>query len=312
METKSCVKFYPNINVNYIKVERELLGMERSLNELNEVHASTVLVTDFSDTVNAKYFPSSDELEGTRFSIYRKSYYQTYYDYLCTMEEGQIILKDHNIKNQEFYHYLTAAEIEKEDGSKEYLAFESKDSSGDNNFIKTCWNNLSICDIVETEEENVYKTSGTIWLFQGNLDMGDITLNQNIVGSPTLGRFEKFYCGEKNFESGKVSSLLGNIQQYSILNSENSTLTGKYGYLEKNNQYNYFENSTEKLDNWNKFCHNGNMKLMKDISGQRWIVYIIDNPSRNVILGCEGNVTSISFSWEEVLDKDSISVIETM
>ena len=49
--------------------------------------------------------------------------------------------------------------------SKEDLAFESKDSSGDNNFIKTCWNNLSICDIVETEEKNVYKTSGTIWLF---------------------------------------------------------------------------------------------------------------------------------------------------
>lgn len=310
METKSCIKFYPNVNVKFIKVEKEILGMEQSLDKLDEVHSSTVLVTDYSDDVNAKYFPSSGELEGTKFSIYRKSYYQTYYDYLCTLEESQIFVKDHNIKNNEYYHYLTAAEITKTDGSKEYLAFENKDDNNTNVFINTNWDKLSICDIEETEDENIYKAVGDVWLFQGNLDAGEITQNQNIVASQTLGRFDKFYSGERNFDSGKISCLLGNVQSYSCLKDNN--LIGKYGYSEKHNIYNYFESGNEKIRKWKDFCNNGKKKIMKDIAGNHWIVYLIDNPSRSTILSNDGNVTTINFSWEEALDKDIVSVIETV
>lgn len=309
METKSNIKFYPYVNVNYVKIENKILGLENSLSKLNEIHSTTILISDFSNDVNAKYFPSSEELDGTSFSVYRKTYYQTYYDYLCTLTDNRIFFKDYNIVNNEYYHYLTSAEIVS--GNKiEYLTFENKDKEDNDAYINTNWNSFSICDIIETDDEKIYKKVGDVWLFKGNLSEGDVSLNLNVTMNDTLGKYSKAYVGEKKYDSGKISCLLGNVENYYVLKDD--SVKTKYGYNEKKNYRNYYEKETKKLETWKDFCANGNLKLLKNISGDSWIVQIIDNPSRSVVLSCDSPVTSISFSWQEVLDKNEFSIIEDL
>lgn len=309
MEEKSCIKFYPNINVDYLKIEKTISTLSDAVSNFSNIHSTTVFINDFTENINAKYFPSSAELENTTLSIYRKTYYQTYYDYLCTLDNNQIFFKDHNVVNNEYYHYLTSAEITT-NGTVEYLTFENKDNDGNESYIYTNWNKISICDIIETNEDNVYEENGDIWLFNNNLSGGDVEQNLSVSATQTLGQYDKIYIGKRKCESGKISCLLGDVRQYIKLDGEN--LIEKYGYTEKNNNKKYYENQAEKINNWKEFCSNGNLKLLKNISGDSWIVEIVDSPSRNVILGCDTPITSINFSWQEVLDKNTISIIENL
>ena len=72
----------------------------------------------------------------------------------------------------------------------------------------------------------------------------------------------------------------------------------------------YYEKGSQKIEDWKYFCYNGNLKLLKNIAGDSWIIQIIDNPSRNIVLATEAPVTTITFSWQEILDKNTISIIE--
>ena len=307
MEEKSCIKFYPNINVDFLKIERTITSLNESFSNLDKINSQTVLINNFFNNINAKYFPSSEELTGTTFSVYRKTYYQTYYDYLCTLTNNQIIFNDHNIVNNEYYHYLTYAETTI-NGKTQYLTFENKDGDGNEVFIHTQWNKFSLCDIIETDDENIYEKSGNVWLFNCNLSEGDLTQNLSVNATTTLGKYDKIYIGKKNYESGKVTCLLGDIKEFSTL--KDGSLIEKNTYTEKSILTHYYEKGSQKIEDWKYFCYNGNLKLLKNIAGDSWIIQIIDNPNRNIVLATESPVTTITFSWQEILDKNTISIIE--
>ena len=62
------------------------------------------------------------------------------------------------------------------------------------------------------------------------------------------------------------------------------------------------------LDNWNDFCTNGNVKLLKDRKGNAMLVMITANSSQiDDILGEQPN--TITFSWVQVDDTTGITII---
>ena len=65
----------------------------------------------------------------------------------------------------------------------------------------------------------------------------------------------------------------------------------------------------EKLLSWKAFCNNGNLKLLKDVKGDAWIVQILTSPSRNIAIQSNLQLTTINFEWQEVVNKDEVSII---
>ena len=150
--------FNSNITVDMIKVSR---NPDMSFNDFvaskNKVDAKTCLWNDFSSGINANYFSQEED---ALFVIYRKTPSQKYYDYVCTIGNGQFEFQDYKVAQRQFYHYL--AIVRKNDGS--YIAYENIDDdfveTGDNlelkSFVK---NNIKLS--IGMEGDSGYFSDGT-------------------------------------------------------------------------------------------------------------------------------------------------------
>ena len=63
------------------------------------------------------------------------------------------------------------------------------------------------------------------------------------------------------------------------------------------------------LNHWQKFCHSGNPKLLKDQTGNKYIVQIHD-PSAHIEEGWEKRPITISFSWTQIGDANDCQILE--
>lgn len=62
-------------------------------------------------------------------------------------------------------------------------------------------------------------------------------------------------------------------------------------------------------EQWVNFCNNGNLKLLKDIRGNKYLVDIVDTPTFETMDETVQQATTISFNWVEVGDTNKIAVI---
>ena len=85
-----------------------------------------------------------------------------------------------------------------------------------------------------------------------------------------------------------------------------------YRYTEKENLQSLYARETEKLESWKEFCANGNLKLLKDIKGNAWIVQIIDSPRSSIELNSNIYQTTINFSWQEMENVSDYSIIDVL
>lgn len=86
-------------------------------------------------------------------------------------------------------------------------------------------------------------------------------------------------------------------------------------YYEKNilweqvrKQYAYYDDD-EKMVLWKQFLQDQKVKLLKSPKGDMWIVSISDQTSRDIQYNSTSYPTTISFNWQEVIDKDKISIM---
>ena len=86
-------------------------------------------------------------------------------------------------------------------------------------------------------------------------------------------------------------------------------------YYEKNilweqvrKQYAYYDDD-EKMVLWKQFLQDQKVKLLKSPKGDMWIVSISDQTSRDVQYNSVSYPTTISFNWQEIMDKDKISIM---
>lgn len=363
------VKFNSGINVNLIKVSKDTeSSFNEAISQKEEMNTSTILLSNFDKiTIDALYLSPKDIVSGAVFSIYKKTPNQKYYDYVCQLNNKEYMFYDYNIKNGQYYHYLASVELQTSDPEiYDYQIYESS-SNGVLEYYNVRFDEWSICNIEETEDESVYKKTGDVWTL--GLNFEDETVNQglNITQWDTLGRYNKVSIGEKRCESGTFSGLLGLMQEYKNYRfKEHGTyldlkewdwnhykdvsdikVINKYGEIDEDNRqlrlsqnlkiprtiYGYTEKmqyydkitqswqisgygheySTEmdKLNAWREFCADGELKLLRDIKGNGWIVQIIDSPSYTIENKSNLKQTKISFSWQEVKDINTCSIIST-
>lgn len=319
MADQSYVRVNSLINVDLIKVDTNISDtFEQAMTQKEKMLSTTILHNSFKTSIDANYFSPEDPISGQNIEIYRKTPYQKYYDYVCTLEEGNYELYDFNIVNQEYYHYLASIELLQSTGESQYLVYQNVTDTGDLRYYHTNWSTWSICDIQETTDENIYVCSDKVWVLGYNIENADLVQNTSVTTWDTLYKYPKTSILFKNYSSSTFTGLLGEIREYDVYDITETQNDGqiiqtitkqtKYGYTERENNDLYARNE-EKLLAWNEFISNGSLKLLKDIKGNKWVVQVQANPIKQINYQAYGMPTTISFDWVEILDSDTISII---
>ena len=236
------------------------------------------------------------------------------YEYVTTLElyndnavewqENQKVLGaiDYNVVNDTWYEYIFILKSQN-------IATENYIYSMSYTLLKqtykTCFNRWSIADIEKINDEEY--SVGDIWMIKYNLETGEITNNTSITKWDTLGKYSQVSIGERGYDSSSISCLLGDINKYTTINNDNTILI-KDNYNEYNSKDKY-SNNADKLEDWKNFCCNGNLKLLQDYKGNKWIVQILENPTHNINISTMQQITTISFNWAEVMGSQNISIV---
>lgn len=323
MQVESYVKFYSNLNVNFLKIEQNSLStnLQEAYRRRKVFNANSLLYNNFSEMLDALYFLPHSAFSTNFCSIYRREYSQPYYNYVCTLN-GEITFKDYNIHNNDDYEYLAVIGIGQSGGSYIYQVYDNRDDYDEKILTHVNWDSWSICNIEETEnapDTKIYMKTGDTWLLGLNLEGENLMQNMSANSWDTLGRYPRIAIGQKNYESSTFTGLLGRMQKVVSFNLKNSYKNGKcenteeiedkYRYTERINISSRYGREVEKYQAWKQFCNDGELKLLKDVKGNAWIVQIVDNPSNNIANHISSMPTTISFNWKEVLDTENISII---
>lgn len=359
------ILFYPYTSVNLLKVQQLKLKKgsetEYDIPDFNsessdkkkreKIDTRTVLFTSYSrekdmemdqsELVRAYYFPI--DANDNEVYIYRKTPNQQYYDLIAKVNGNEREVWDYSIVANNYYHYLVSSLVQQGASStaNKYYIYENKDDDGNLMFVQPFFNSWSIADIEEDiEDESLYKITGDVWMLGCNLQMQSFNQNVGINTWDTLGRYPRTSVGQKNYESGSFSGLLGNFKAYDkwanfrdvfqpddegnykgnkfMIEEINQNL-GPYmynapiqsicEYTEKYDLTNPYAVETEKLERWREFISNGNLKLIKDIKGNGWIVSIVPQSSYEIMYTSNIKQTQISFQWQEVENLKESSVI---
>lgn len=221
----------------------------------------------------------ADVALGYNFSIYREVKDTNQLVYVARLGDGSLSMTDYSVTNNKTYKYY----IFKEDESAISEAVVSND-------VSTCWWDWSLIDIIpSTSEKGLYYTTGDIWKFNLNISSAARTQTLNNTTYNNLTRFPKVSSGKLNYSTGSLTCLLGDVQRTT------------------NSLAEYIEPSTM-LDEWNKFCADGNMKLLKDRKGNAMLVMVTGTSSQIDDVTRE-QTNTITFSWVEVEDIDNITII---
>lgn len=272
---------------------------------------TTVLFNSFIDRVDAFYISPEDIITGVNFSVYRKTPNQKYYQYVCTLVNGEHQVFDYNVVNNQYYHYLVSTEVQTSSGP-EYKVYQNRVWNEETQefeliFKKVFWDEFVICNIEETDEPNTYKKIGNTWTFKYNMTEELLNENTNFSVSDTLGKYAQVSVGVKNYESSTVSALLGDMEEYTKYDGVKEKQV--YEYTEKINIDSKYAHENEKLKRWKNFSTDGELKLLRDRKGNAWIVQITDGTSNNINLITNAQQTMVTFNWQEVEDVDNASII---
>lgn len=221
----------------------------------------------------------ADVALGYNFSVYREIKDTNQLVYVARLGDGGLSMTDYNVVNNTTYKYY----IFKEDESAISEAVVSND-------ISTCWWDWSLVDIIpSTTESNLYYISGDVWKFNLNVSSAAKTQTLNNTTYNNLTRFPKVSSGVLNYSTGSLTCLLGNVQK---------TTQSLVEYIEPSTM----------LNEWNEFCANGNIKLLKDRKGNAMLVMITGTSSQTDDVTRE-QANTITFNWVEVADTQNITVI---
>ena len=308
-ETKeNKIFFNSNISVDMIKVSRDPnISFEETKKNKNKVESKTCLWTDFSSGVNANYF--SQEASAL-FLIYRKTPFQKYYEYVCTMGNGLYDFHDYKVSQGQFYHYLSV--VRKSDGN--YITYENVDENDELKYIKAVWDNWSICDLEQDiNDDKVFYKTGDTWLLGLNLARESVSQNINVVSYETMGQYNKYGLGKKKYESSNFSCLLGTMHEVTTTqeDGENRTTKTNYTYTEREDFSSVYAQEIAKLEKWRAFSTNGRLKLLKDVKGNMWIIQIVGIPNYEINNAPSVLPTTISFDWEEAVGLEGVTIIST-
>lgn len=217
---------------------------------------------------------------GYTFSVYREVTGSNELKFVSKLDDGALSIVDYNVVNDTDYKY--------------YIFKESTDAISEavvSNDVKTCWWEWSLVDLQQdlNNDKIYYANSQNIWLFGLNLTTSSVSQNISVTTYNNLTTYPRVSVGKQNYKSSSISTLLGSIKKVGA------------------SQISYIEPASL-LEEWNDFCVNGNIKLMRDRKGNSMLVAITNTTSQvDDVLKEQAN--TVSFDWVEVGNTKNISII---
>ena len=144
---------------------------------------------------------------------------------------------------------------------------------------------MGLIKVEGSEDEYVIDTEN-IWKFGFNITDDGYTLNTNKTFSDTHNRYQQMTGSYRAYKTKPITALLGD---FDCATKE-------------------FIDTFEKLEAWDEFCRDCNLKVMIDLRGRIYIGDIDNNPNVNY----ENDGTreaSVSFSFRELTDIDNVKIL---
>lgn len=218
---------------------------------------------------------------GYIFSVYKEIKGTNQLRYVAHIDEGVLSVLDCNVVNDTTYKYY----IFKEDDEVISEAVASND-------ITTCWWDWSLVNLsVDKNDESLYYADvDNVWKFGLNLSSSETTRNMSVTTYDNLTKYPKISSSKMNYGSGSITCLLGKVQK-------------------TNDSLGEYVEPVSMLEEWNDFCADGKIKLLKDRKGNAMLV-AITGASANVDDILTEQPNTITFNWVQVGDVADITIIQ--
>ena len=160
----------------------------------------------------------SDVLSRDKYNIYRQPIHSNVKTFLATIDGVTDGFWDYNLSKGEKYKYIVETMPSEKTQNINAVSLETP------HFVNPNWTYWSICDIEKslTTTENsgvdVFVPSDIVFMIKGNVNIGSINDNLNIIKYNTLGQYGKVVQNQQKYDSGNVSCLVGDFKAVESFN----------------------------------------------------------------------------------------------
>lgn len=269
------IRFYQNIQLDFFHLEtKDVTNKDIFVNNYTpSLQSNSISLLTFDDSNNVQGVSSS--ALGYTFSVYRELNNSNTLDFITSLSDGELSITDYNIANKNLYTYY----VFKEDDSVSSIANIS-------NNVETSWWNWSVTALnKDSSKNNTYYVEDTdVWVFNLNIDSATVAQNFNKTTYLNLTKYPKISTGKTNYLTGGFTCLIGDI------------VNDKY------------RDTAIMQSEWNEFCNDGRLKLLKDRKGNKYIVEIMSN-SIDIMDETVEQATTITVSWTQINNTDNMTII---
>ena len=279
------IAIYGSGDVNYVWSKDTILSED----EINIIVQEGICSPEW-DTSSTMLATFNDDLSGSDFGnnnviyykIQRKNVKENIMRAVANVDKSETKVIDFNIGNKATYKYYITPVIEADGKEVTGQTIETDE-------FNTEWCSWSVIGL-KTIENDVYEIDdNNIWIFHLNLEPGDYKPVYSKTFTQGMGRFPEGFSGETNYIKGSLSCYIGEVD--------------KFG--------DYCNDDVVKNKKWAEFCNNDEMKLLRDVKGNVFLVDIEDT-SMKVENYVNGMPTKISFNFIQIGDAEHVCVYKAV
>lgn len=236
------------------------------------------------------------------YTIYRKSPKELTYTFLksITTAEGFDFV-DSNIASGEYYIYNVIKDDPTLEGYKQWMLED---------YVTANFEGWLMQDLIK-QEDGTYATDDDLWKYTYAISSGAITQNIGSGFNDSLSRYGKVTYSDKNYASGTLTALLGEVKHYKVLPTGILDTGHRVNYTERMGTSEY-DTEVDKLKKWKKFITNGNYKILKNPKGEVFIIAITASPTYDNHDTSNLKQTTITINWTEIMDQSKTLVLNTI
>ena len=198
----STLTFYNNLSIQQVLVDNTNKDLSQMRNQISNPQRTLSIKSEFDSPDNGIMYYINPDFGVSNISLYKQTgLNQKIWDYLGTFSGDHAFrgFIDANVANRIPVRYMVCAgNTDVAVAITDYMSFN--------------WDKWSIQDIIYDKDNNVYKTTGNLYLFRSNVSAGEINANSSTIKYESLGRYGKVYKGDLKYESSQFSCLFGDFE----------------------------------------------------------------------------------------------------
>ena len=235
--------------------------------------ANSKFLAKFDNTLRTGNL-KADGTPPTSWAIYRQKVGTETMDYVMTIEGAEPFCFDYMPANNAEYMYHSFARTDSD-------MSEDKRSKP----IKTNWGAWTLFTLDETDEAGVY-IPNQIFMFQYNLEIGDLSNNTNFNRLETFTRFPIIQRSSSNYLSGQLKGLTGLVD-----------CSGRYA------------DTVSQADALQTLTTDARRKILKDMKGHVMEVELSGSMVFSVIPNMQTEPYYATLQWSEVGNANDIRIV---